>query len=187
MRAIIPALAFATLAGGGTASAADSYAIDASHTAALFKINHLGFSNTWGRFNDVSGTVVWDDADPAASSVKVAIKTASIDTGTADKDKHLKSGDFFSVKEFPELTFVSKSVAKAGDTYEVTGDFTLHGVTKTITVPVTKMGAGKDPWGKDRIGFDAQFSIKRSDYGMAFGLPGIGDEVTIVFASEAVK
>lgn len=185
MRTLV--LALATLAGASVASAADTYAIDKAHTAALFKVDHLGFSYTWGRFNDIAGTIVWDDADPAASSVKIVIKTDSIDTGTPDKDKHLKSGDFFSVKEFPELTFVSKSIAKKGDAYEVTGDFTLHGVTRTITIPVTKMGAGVDPWKKQRIGFDSQFSIKRSDYGMSFGLPGVGDEVTIVFSTEGVQ
>jgi len=181
------AIALATFATLSAVSAADTYAIDKAHTAALFKINHLGFSYTWGRFNDVGGTIVWDDANPAASSMKVVIKTDSIDSGDANKDKHLKSGDFFSVKEFPELTFTSTAIAKKGDTYEITGDFTLHGVTKSITIPVTKMGAGVDPYKKQRIGFDSQFTIKRSDYGMAFGLPGIGDEVTIVFASEGVK
>ena len=185
MRSLV--LALALLSGASLASAADTYAIDKSHTAALFKVNHLGFSYTWGRFNDIAGTIVWDDANPAASSVTITIKTDSIDTGTPDKDKHLKNSDFFSVKEFPELTFVSKSIAKKGDAYEVTGDFTLHGVTKTITIPVTKMGAGEDPWKKQRIGFDSQFTIKRSDYGMAFGLPGIGDEVTIIFSTEGVK
>lgn len=183
MRFLVPVLAFI-----GSLSAADTYAIDVSHTAALFKINHLGFSNTWGRFNDVSGSVTWDDADPAKSSVKIVIKTDSVDSGNAKKDEHLKSPDFFSVKEFPELTFTSKKVEKKeGNLYHVTGDFSLHGVTKELTIPVTKMGAGKDPWGKDRIGFDSVFTIKRSDYGMAFGLPGIGDEVQITFATEGVK
>ena len=181
------ALALTAFAALSTASAAESYTIDKAHTAALFKINHMGFSYTWGRFNDVSGTIVWDDADPAASSVNVLIKADSIDSGNADKDKHLKSGDFFSVKEFPEVTFVSKSIAKKGNVYEITGDFSMHGVTKSITIPLTKMGAGIGPDKKQRIGFDSQFAIKRSDYGMSFGLPGVGDEVTIIFASEGMK
>ncbi len=181
------ALALTAFAAFATASAAETYTIDQAHTAALFKVSHMGFSYTWGRFNDVGGTIVWDDADPAASSVTVVIKADSIDSGNANKDKHLKSGDFFSVKEFPELSFVSKSIVKKGDTYEMTGDFTLHGVTKSITIPVTKMGAGIGPDKKQRIGFDSQFTIKRSDYGMAFGLPGVGDEVTIIFASKGMK
>ena len=186
MRSLV--LALALLAGGSSASAAETYTIDKAHTAALFKISHLGFSYTWGRFNDVGGSIVWDDADPAASSVNVLIKADSIDSGDANKDKHLKNADFFSVKEFPEITFVSKSIAKKGDAaYEITGDFTMHGVTKSITIPVTKMGAGIGPDKKQRIGFDSQFTIKRSDFGMNFGLPGIGDEVTITFASEGMK
>ena len=186
MRFIAPALL--ALAGFGAAPAADTYQIDGAHTAAVFTVSHLGFSNTWGRFNDVSGTVTWDDADPAKSAVKVVIKAASVDTGNAKRDEHLRSGDFFSVKEFPELSFVSTSIAKSGDNqYQVTGDFTLHGVTKRITVPVVKMGQGKDPWGKERIGFDAEFALKRSEYGMSFMLPGVGDDVTVILATEGVK
>jgi polyisoprenoid-binding protein YceI len=169
-------------------SAADTYSIDPAHTAALFKISHLGISNSWGRFNGVSGTVTWEESDPAKSSVKVTIKTASIDTGTAKKDEHLRSADFFSVKEFPEMTFASKKIEKKeGNLYQVTGDFTLHGVTKEITIPVTKLGTTKDPMGKERIGFDAAFSIKRSDYGMNFMVGPAGDEVQIILAAEGAK
>jgi polyisoprenoid-binding protein YceI len=143
MRFLLP-----VLAAFGSLAAAETYAVDPDHTAALFRINHLGFSHTWGRFDAPSGTIVWDDADPAKSSVKIAIKADSINTGVAGKDKHLKSDAFFSVKEFPELTFVSKKIEKKdGNLYHITGDFTLHGVTKEITIPVTKMGAGKDPMG----------------------------------------
>ncbi len=187
MRNLAPA--FLAIAGlTASAFAADTYEIDMGHTAALFKINHMGFSNTWGRFNDVSGTVTWDEADPAKSSVKVTIKSDSIDTGVAKKDEHLKGGDFFSVKEYPEITFVSKKIVKAGDHYDVTGDFTMHGVTKSVTVPVVKMKEDKDFGGKDRrIGFDAVFTIKRSDFGMNFMAGGIGDDVQITLATEAVK
>jgi polyisoprenoid-binding protein YceI len=173
----------------GSVSAADSYQIDGAHTAAVFKISHLGFSNTWGRFNGVSGSVVWDDANLEGSSVAVTIATASVDTGVAKKDEHLRSGDFFSVKEFPEMTFVSKSIAAKGDNlYDVTGDFTLHGVTKTITIPVTKMKEDADPMGKGRrIGFDTEFTIVRSEFGVSYGTPNIGDEVTIIFSTEATK
>lgn len=183
MRFLVPVLAAI-----GSLTAADTYAIDPAHTAALFTINHLGFSNAWGRFNDVSGSITWDDADASKCAVNIVIKAASVDTGTVKKDEHLKSPDFFSVKEFPELTFVSsKFVAKAGNVYDVTGKFTLHGVTKEITIPVTKIGAGKDPWGKDRVGFDSVFTIKRSDYGMNFMAGGLSDSVQITFASEGVK
>jgi len=183
MRFLVPVLAAV-----GSLTAADTYAIDPAHTAALFSINHLGFSNTWGRFNDVSGSVAWDDADPGKSSVKIVIKTASVDTGTAKKDEHLRGADFFSVKEFPEMTFTSKKIEKKdGNVYAVTGDFSLHGVTKEITIPVTKVGSGKDPMGKEVVGFDATFMIKRSDFGVNYGIPNVGDEVKIIFAAEANK
>ncbi len=188
MRLLAPALLAIAGLTASAAAAADTYAIDPGHTAALFKINHMGFSNTWGRFNDVSGTVTWDEADPAKSAVNVMITSASIDTGVAKKDEHLKGGDFFSVKEYPEITFVSKKIAKSGDHFDVTGDFTMHGVTKSVTVPVVKMKEDKDFAGKDRrIGFDAVFTIKRSDFGMNFMPGGIGDDVQITFAAEASK
>lgn len=184
------ALAFAaTLATTTPAlSAADTYTVDPTHVAALFKVDHAGFSWTWGRFNDVGGTVSWDAADPSKSSVNVVIKTASVDTGTAKKDEHLRSGDFFSVKEFPEMSFVSKTVeAKDANIYHITGDFTLRGVTKSITIPVQLLKVGEFPPGTARVGFDTEFTIKRSDYGMTYGAGAVGDEVTIIFAVEATK
>lgn len=178
-------LAFALAAAASTpAFAATTYEIDPTHAAALFKVSHIGYSYTWGRFNDISGTITWGDD---AKEVKVVIKTESVDTGTVKKDEHLRSGDFFSAKEFPEMTFTASKVEDKGDNlYHVTGTFSLHGVSKEITVPVIKMAEGKDPWGKTRIGFDATFTIKRSDFGMTYMPEGIGDEVTIVFAVEAV-
>jgi len=168
--------------------AADTYTLDLAHTAALFKADHLGFSWTYGRFNDVSGSITWDAAKPTNSKVDVKIKTETIDTGNAKRDEHLRSGDFFSVKEFPTMSFTSKSFEAKGDNlYHVTGDFELRGVKKPITIPVTLMKVGKDPWGKDRIGFDTEFTIKRSDFGMNYMPDGIADEVTIIFATEGVK
>ncbi len=185
------ALAFAATffpATGTALSAADTYKLDPTHVAALFKIDHAGFSWTWGRFNDVGGTITWDAANPTASAVNVTIKTASVDTGTAKKDEHLRSGDFFSVREFPEMTFASKSFEAKGDNlYHVTGDFSLRGVTKSITIPVTLLKVGEFPPGTARIGFDSEFTIKRSDYGMTYGAGAVGDEVTIIFAVEGTK
>lgn len=168
--------------------AADTYPLDPPHTAALFVADHMGFSKTHGRFNDVSGSISWDAAQPTNSTISVTIKADSIDTGSAKRDEHLRSGDFFSVKEFPTMTFTSKSFADKGNNlYEVTGDFQLRGVSKSITIPVALMKVGKDPWGKDRIGFDTTFTIKRSDFGMNFMPEVIADEITIIFATEGVK
>jgi len=168
---------------GGMAFAAP-WAVDNSHAAAVFNVTHLGFSKTWGRFNKISGTVEPGDAP----KVSIEIDAASIDTNDAKRDEHLRGPDFFDVKQFPKLTFTSTAATKTGEgAWDVTGDFTMHGVTKSITVKVTKNGEGKDPWGNTRAGFDAAFSIKRSDYGMNFMPGGIGDEIPIMISLEAIQ
>jgi len=171
-----------------SASAVDNYAIDPVHTAALFKIKHLGLSYTHGRFNDVSGTIVFDEANPSASKVTIAIQAGSVDTHSEKRDAHLASPDFFDAKQFATLGFTSTAFKKVDDTtYEVAGNFTLHGVTKPLTITVKKIGEGKDPWGGYRIGFESSFTVKRSDYGMSKMLEGVGDEVAVTFSAEAVK
>lgn len=171
----------------GSLHAADTYTVDPAHSAALFSINHLDISNTHGRFNDISGTLTWEAADPSASAITISIKTESVDSADAKRDQHLRAADFFNSKQFPHMTFVSKSFTKADEkTYTVIGDMTLCGVTKPATVTVKKIGEGKDPWGGYRIGFDSQFTIKRSDFGIK-GVPGISDEVQVTFALEGIK
>lgn len=170
------------------AHAADSYTVDPVHTAALFKVKHVGVSYTYGRFNDVSGTVVFDAANPAASKVDITIQAGSVDTHSEKRDAHLANPDFFDAKQFPVLKFVSTAFKKLDDsTFDVTGDFTLHGVTKPITIKAVKVGEGKDPWGGYRIGFESTFTIKRSDYGMSKMLDAVSDEVIVTFATEAMK
>lgn len=169
-------------------SAADTYAIDPVHTAAIFKVKHLGVSHTYGRFNDVAGTIVFDAANPAASKVEITIQAGSVDTFNQKRDGHLASPDFFDSKQFTTLSFVSTAFKKVDEqNYEVAGNFTLHGVTKPLTLTVVKVGEGKDPWGGYRIGFDAAFTIKRSDFGMTKMLEAVGDDVAITFATEAIK
>jgi polyisoprenoid-binding protein YceI len=170
--------------------AADTYDLDLEngHVAAVFKVKHFGVSYTHGRFNDIRGTIVYDAANPAASKVDVTIKADSVDTFNKKRDDHLRNPDFFDAKQFPVLTFVSKEFKKHADNvYHVTGDFTMHGVTKTLTIPVEKIGEGKDPWGGHRIGFDASFTVKRSEYGMTKMLEGVGDDVFITVSLEGVK
>ena len=144
-------------------------------------------SNFYGRFNDVSGTVVLDKADPSKSSVELTIPVESVDTHNEKRDQHLKSPDFFNAKQFPVMTFKSKQVESSGDTYKVTGDFTLHGVTKPLTLEIKKVGEGKGMEGEIRGGGETHFTIKRSDYGMNFMQGPLGDEINIVVSLEGIK
>lgn len=176
-----------TLLGIGASIHAADYTIDASHSSAAFAISHMAVSTTRGRFNDLSGTISYDPAHIEKNSVKVTIKATSVDTGNQKRDDHLRTADFFDVAAHPDLSFTSHSwKATSTGAYEVVGDFTLHGVTKSITATVTKTGAGKDPWGNERIGFETAFTIDRSEYGMSGGRPMVGNEVAITFAAEAI-
>jgi polyisoprenoid-binding protein YceI len=182
------ALLFTTL---NEARSADNYGIDPGHAAAIFRINHQGFSYTYGRFNKISGVFTIDKDDAGKGSISVEIQAESIDTDLDKRDQHLRGPDFLNSKQFPTLTFKSKAIKKAGDNkLSVTGNFTLHGVTKSITIDVDKVGEGLNGRGEYRAGFETTFKIKRSDYGMTYGIKkggGIGDEVTIILSFEGVK
>jgi polyisoprenoid-binding protein YceI len=172
----------------GAAIAADNYKVDSEHATILFRIAHLEIGNAYGRFNDPTGTVVYDKEDPSKSSFNFEVKTENVDTDNEKRDAHLKSPDFFNAKQFPTITFKSTSVKDAGNgKLEVTGDLNLHGVTKSITVPVVKTGEKDTGKMGYRTGWEAQFDLKRSDYGMT-GLQGaVGDDVHLVVSFEAVK
>ena len=177
-----------SVAGLSQARAAETYEIDAAHFTVIFKVRHLGVSNAYGRFNDFSGTIVADAGHPEKSSVEVTIKADSVDTANEKRDKHLRNQDFFNTKQFPVIIFKSTKVEKTGDkTGKATGDLFLHGVTRTVTVDLTFIGSGKDPWGGHRAGFEAAFAIKRSDYGMKYLLEGVGDEVHIIVSLEGTR
>jgi polyisoprenoid-binding protein YceI len=162
-----------------------SYKVDPVHSAVLFKILHLGASNVWGRFNSFSGSMTLDDSSPTASSLDFEVKPDTIDTSNEKRDQHLKGPDFFNAKQFPAISFKGKGVKKSGDGYEVSGDLTLHGVTKPLTLKVEKVGAGKGPGGPV-TGFETTFVIKRSDFGLGptFKPPMLGDEITIIASVE---
>lgn len=190
IKTTLTALVAAFLAAVAPAAAADTYAVDAAHTSIGFSVKHLLVSNTKGKFNDFAGTIVLDDKKVEKSSVKITIKTPSIDTDNAQRDTHLKGADFFDVEKFPEITFVSKSVAKKGDAYEVTGTLTMKGVAKDVTFPFTLSGPVQDPWGGTRLGAEASLTIKRKDFNVAWNNPadaGIGEDVKIDLSVEAVK
>lgn len=166
----------------------ETYAVDHTHSAALFEVKHFGISLVAGRFTDIDGTIVADRNDPSKSSVEVIIKTASVNTDNKARDKHLRNADFLDVEKFPVMSFKSEHVKKLkGNAYEVTGSFTLHGVTRTITVPVAFLGETDVPWGQHRAGFQTSFVIKRTDYGMGELVGPAGDEVRITLLVEAMR
>ncbi|HYD69702.1 YceI family protein [Azospirillum sp.] len=166
-----------------------SYKIDPAHTAVVFIVNHLGFANAVGRFNTVSGDVTFDKDAVQNNAVNVVIETASVDTNHAKRDEHLRSPDFFNAKEFPQLTFKSTKVERTGETSgKLHGDLTLLGVTKPVVLDVTFNKEGVSPASKkETAGFSARGTIKRSDFGMKYGVPNIGDEITLLIEAEAVK
>jgi len=173
--------------------AADSYVFDKNHSEAGFQVRHI-VTRVRGKFGDISGTIQLDKDRPEASSVEFAAKTASVDTGVADRDKHLRSPDFFDVEKFPEMTFKSTKIKAVGqDRYEVTGTFTLRGVQKELTLPVTFLGFAKDPWGHETAGFETSVTLNRKDFGMVWnktldnGGVFLGDEVYVTVNVEADK
>lgn len=170
------------------ALAADTYDVDKEHASVVFKVRHLGMSDTWGRFNDVAGTLVIDDQDPSKSTFSIVIKTESVDTGNERRDRHLRNADFFDAGQFPEITFRSKTVRRPEPSaWEVAGDLSLHGVTKPVTLRINKIGQGQDPWGKTRIGGELTLTIKRSEFGMTNMQQAVGDEVTLFVSLEGIK
>ncbi len=191
-RRLLLALALvASLAAQVRPAHADDYAVDDSHTAVVFGINHLGYSITYGRFNKVKGSFTLDAADPTACKFQLAIEAASIDTNNEGRDKHLKTPDFLNAGEFPVISFESTKVAARQDgdktVYDVTGNFTMHGVTKEVTLPLVKLGEGPGPQGGYIAGFACETKLLRSEYDMKGGLPAIGDEVTILISFEGAK
>src|SRR5258708_9312046 len=171
-------LLFSILAVAGTTIAqADSFKIDPVHSAILFKINHFGVGNIYGRFDTFAGTFTIDQADPCRDAVSVEIKTDSVDSNAPDRDKHIKSPDFFNAAQYPTATFKSTSVKKVDDkTYQVIGDFTLRGVTKPLTLDVKAIGTGPGPKGEIRSGWEGTATVKRSDFEVKTFLPaGCGD------------
>jgi len=170
-----------------SANAADTFKVDAVHSFVLFSVQHLGIANTYGRFNDISGTVVFDKDNPSNSSVELSVKVETLDTHNSIRDRSLKSPDFFDAKQFPTMNFKSTKVEGSGDALKVSGDLTIHGVTKPLTVDFKKGGEGKGVFGEMRGGGETRFTIKRSDFGMNFQQGAVGDEVNITLSLEGIK
>ena len=171
--------------------AAETYTVDPGHSGVSFSVRHM-VTNVQGRFNDFTGKVNMDPKNLPGSSVEFHVKTASIDTGVPDRDKHLRSADFFDAEKYPEIVFKSESIAPAGkDKYNVTGTLTMHGVSKKVTLPVSFLGQAKDPWGGTRAGFETSTTINRKDYGIVWnkavdnGGVLLGDDVKVDINIEA--
>ena len=168
-------------------NAASKYRVDPVHTSVVFKIKHLGITYVYGRFNDPRGEVIWDKDKPDRSSVDMYVRAKDVDTNNDKRDNHLRSPDFFNVKEHSRIKFKSNDFKKVGeDLYEVTGDLILHGVTKRLTVTVKDTGKGRDPWGGIRQGFETVFKIDRTEFGMANLLDAVGAEVELRVAVEGI-
>jgi polyisoprenoid-binding protein YceI len=169
--------------------AAADYVIDTAkaHASINFRIKHLGFSWLTGRFDDFSGTFTFDEANPEASKVKVVVNTDSVNSNQAERDKHLRNKDFLDTAEFPTATFESTAVKLDGDKATITGNLTLHGVTKEIAIEAVRVGGGEDPWGGYRQGFSGTTRIPLKDFGMTFNLGPASTEVELALEIEGIR
>jgi polyisoprenoid-binding protein YceI len=170
------------------------YTVDVAHTRIGVRARHAMVTTVRGAFEDFEGTAHLDVADPAASSVQLRIRAASIDTGVADRDAHLRSPDFLDVETYPELVFSSTEVEQLDeDTYRVTGDLTIKDVTREVAVDFTLTGSAQDPWGQMRVGFEGALVIRRSDWGLVWntaldtGGVLVSDKVQIEFDVSAIR
>jgi polyisoprenoid-binding protein YceI len=170
-----------------TQAAPVTYKMDPGHTQVLFSWNHFGFSNPTANIGLGDGTIVYDEKDPAKSSVNVTLPLADLDTHVSKLDEHLKKPDFFDADKYPNITFKSTQVqAEGGNKYKVTGDLTVHGVTKPVTLDAALNKAGVHPMMKvPTVGFDAVTTIKRSDFGMGAYVPNVSDEINVRITTEA--
>lgn len=184
-----PAAVAALAAAAAVPQAEGAYEIDSVHSMAIFRVTHNSVANFYGRFNKPAGSFQLDETNPAKSVLDVTIKTENIDTADEKRNAHLKSQDFFSAKEFPTISFKGKSFKKSGDkTFDVTGDLTIRGQTKKVTVKVENTGSGEGMRGGQVAGIEARFTIKRSEYGVSYGIgKPLGDDVDIIVSLEGGK
>lgn len=185
MKAMIQKSSFMLAALGLLASAPSSAAtfeIDPSHTFVLFEVGHLGIGKAHGMFRNTSGMF-----DPEAGTLKVDIEADSLYTANKKRDDHLRGPDFFNTKQFPKITFESTEVKKKGDELMVTGNLTIKGKSKKISMVMKKVGEGEDPWGKYRAGYEGSMTINRMDFGVDYMPDGLSKDVKLTFAVEGVR
>ena len=172
-----------------SAYVANRYEIDTAHSMIIFRAKHNGVSYNYGRFNEFTGEIMINADRVIERTVEFEVKAASVDTGNEKRDQHLRSSDFFSAKQFPLITFKSTEVSEKegeGEVLEVTGDLELHGVKKSITVDAKITGRAKGKDGESLIGFESTFTIKRSEFGMTYGMASVSDDIQITVSVEAV-
>jgi polyisoprenoid-binding protein YceI len=186
-------VALAIAAAASSASAAETFDLDPTHCSIVFSVSHMSRSYTSGIFRQAKGTIVLDRQNPAGCKFRIEIPTDSIDTNNPQRDQHLKSQDFFNVAQFPTITFESTNVTAAnapqgGVVYQVTGNLTMHGVTKSITFPLRMLGEGPGPGGRGySAGFYTTIELKRSDFDMKNLLDMVGDAIGITVSFEAAR
>jgi polyisoprenoid-binding protein YceI len=186
----VPLLVLAVSAAAPSPAAAPEaggkYEIDPKQSSLIFRCKHLDTAWIFGRFNEFSGSITIDVEKPESSSVEVTVKAESIDTGVSGRDNHLRSPDFFDVKQFPTATFKSKSVAKKGaHAYSVTGDLSIHGVTRSVTIEMEHTGSSSDAKKGKLVGFLGTLTIQRKDFGIAFMPDGLSNDVHMTISFEA--
>lgn len=172
------------------AALADAFAVDSAHSFIVFKVKHNNVAHAYGMFVNPTGTFNFDQSDVTKSSVDVSVKAEGVNTGNAKRDQHLRSPDFFSVKEFDTISFKSTGVKPGNDgNLDITGDLTMHGVTKPVTAKAKITGTGAGRGGTPIMGAEATFTVKRSDFGMTYGTAdgALGDEVAVTVALEGAK
>ncbi|WP_299041132.1 YceI family protein [uncultured Tateyamaria sp.] len=187
MKSLLLATALATSA--SFAFAAERYTLDSSHSQVLFSYNHLGFSTTWGMFSGFEGEIMFDQDNPANSSVTVSMPTKSMFTGWEQRDGHFMSADFFGATDEDLITFTSTAIEVTGEgTAKITGDLTMNDVTKSVVLDATLNQAGSNPLNqKDWAGFNATTTLLRSDFGVGAFAPAVSDEVQVQISVEAEK
>ena len=190
LKTLTTSLLFAGLTFGSSALMAADYVIDSkgAHAFIQFRVHHLGYSWLYGRFNNFSGKFSYDEAAPEKASLEVNIKTSSVDSNHAERDKHLRGDDFLDVDKYPEATFVSSSYTPGKDGKGVLkGNLTLHGITKPVEIEVESIGAGKDPWGGYRRGFEGKTQFAMADFGIMKNLGPKSKDVEMILSLEGVR
>ncbi len=169
------------------------YTIDPSHSRLGFTARHAMVTKVRGQFQEFAGTAHVDTAEPANSKVDLTIQTASVSTGNADRDGHLRSGDFFDAEALPEITFVSTNVTRDGSEWTITGDLTIKGVTNSVTIPFEETGSAQDPFGNVRVGFEGDVTVNRKDWGLTWnaaletGGVLVSEKIKLEFDVSAIK
>lgn len=182
-----PTTATSTVEPAPAATAAKNLKIDGGHSSVLFRIKHNKTAYFYGRFNEISGGIVYDEADPSKSSVEISIKAASVDTNSEGRDKHILSPDFLDAKQFPTLEFKSTKIQREGAVWQATGDLKFHGTQQEVTLEFEKTGEGKGRRGENLFGFHTRFTVDRTEWGMEYMVGPLGEEIEITVSLETAE